>query len=63
MNPIFRKVYALPRFTVVLPNTEKRDSRSLFLVFYPKIGVHPRLHLHRTQVRVSVVKKEFSNRL
>jgi hypothetical protein len=31
--------------------------------FYPKIGVHPRLHLYRMQGQVSVVEKEFSNNL
>jgi hypothetical protein len=47
-------------------NTDKRDwsgFKRFVPGFYPKIGVHPRLHLHRTQVQVSVVEKEFSNSL
>ncbi len=50
-------------------NTDKRDSKALFLAFYLKIGVHLRLHLHRTHtcsggqyqgVQVSVVENSVS---
>jgi hypothetical protein len=36
-------------------NTDKKDLGVFHQGFYPRISVHPRLHLHLQQVQVSVV--------
>jgi hypothetical protein len=36
-------------------NTDKKDLGVLYQGIYPKINVHPCLHLHLQQVQVSVV--------